>query len=48
MRAAGTEAERAWVALVGAETLEVVKGALAAFAFAPPSAAASQVRIRFS
>ena len=48
MRAAGAAAERAWVQLVGDETLDVVKGALAAFAFAPPSATASPVRIRFS
>jgi len=48
MRAAGVAAERAWVDLVGVETLEVVKGALAAFAFAPPSTGASPVRIRFS
>ena len=48
MRAAGAAAERAWVELVGEETLGVVKRALAAFALAPPSAAASPVRIRFS
>nr|BFE65868.1 hypothetical protein GCM10020063_103940 [Dactylosporangium thailandense] len=48
MRAAGAAAERAWVELVGEETLRVVRGALAAFAFAPPSSAASPVRIRFS
>src|SRR4051812_38550658 len=48
MRAAGVAAERAWVELVGEETLDVVRGALAAFAFGAPSAAASPVRIRFS
>jgi len=48
MRTAGAAAERAWVDLVGDETLDVVKRALAAFAYAPPSAAASPVRIRFS
>jgi DNA-binding MarR family transcriptional regulator len=48
MRAAGRAAERDWLDLVGAETLEVVRGALAAFALAPQPAAASAVRIRFS
>ena len=48
MRAAGKAAERAWLDLVGTETLEVVRGALAKFAFAPPPAVASAVRIRFS
>src|SRR4051812_14159847 len=48
MRAAGAAAERSWVELVGDETLSVVKGALAAFAFAPRSESASPVRIRFS
>jgi DNA-binding MarR family transcriptional regulator len=48
MRAAGAAAERSWVELVGDETLAVVKDALAAFAYAPRSASASPVRIRFS
>ncbi|MEU7865584.1 helix-turn-helix domain-containing protein [Dactylosporangium sp. NPDC049140] len=48
MRAAGAAAERSWVELVGDETLSVVKDALAAFAYAPRSASASPVRIRFS
>jgi len=48
MRAAGAAAERSWVELVGDETFAVVKGALAAFAFAPRSTTASPVRIRFS
>jgi DNA-binding MarR family transcriptional regulator len=48
MRAAGVAAERSWSELVGAETLQVVKDALAAFAFAPHSAATSPARIRFS
>jgi DNA-binding MarR family transcriptional regulator len=47
MRTAGAAAEQAWVDLVGAETLGVVRGALAAFAFAPQAAPVSPVRIRF-
>jgi DNA-binding MarR family transcriptional regulator len=48
MRAAGAAAERAWIELVGDETLSVVKTALAAFAFAPRPTSASPARIRFS
>ncbi|WP_433212644.1 MarR family winged helix-turn-helix transcriptional regulator [Dactylosporangium sp. CS-047395] len=48
MREAGAAAERSWIDLVGAETLTVVKHALAAFAFAPRTGSASPVRIRFS
>jgi DNA-binding MarR family transcriptional regulator len=48
MRAAGAAAERAWVDLVGADTLDVVRGALAAFALAPDSTSASPIHIRFA
>jgi DNA-binding MarR family transcriptional regulator len=48
MRAAGGAAEQAWVDLVGADTLGVVRGALAAFAFAPQATPASPVHIRFA
>jgi DNA-binding MarR family transcriptional regulator len=48
MRAAGAATEQSWTDLVGADTLHVVKGALAAFAFAPPSSPKSAARIRFS
>ncbi|WP_326999813.1 MarR family transcriptional regulator [Dactylosporangium sp. NBC_01737] len=48
MRAAGAAAEQAWVDLVGAETLGVVRGALAAFALAPQGTSASPVHIRFA
>lgn len=48
MRAAGAAAEQVWVDLVGAETLGVVRGALAAFAFAPQGGPVSPVHIRFA
>jgi DNA-binding MarR family transcriptional regulator len=48
MRKAGNEAERAWTALVGAETMDTVRGALAAYAQAPePATPETPVRIRF-
>ena len=48
MRTAGIAAERVWVDLVGADTVGVVREALAAFAFAPQSAPVSPVHIRFA
>ncbi|GAA1500385.1 hypothetical protein GCM10009827_006090 [Dactylosporangium maewongense] len=48
MRTAGLAAEQAWVALVGADTLAVVREALTAFAFAPETAPVSPVHIRFA
>lgn len=48
MRAAGAAAEQVWVDLVGAETLGVVRGALAAFALAPQGGPVSPVHIRFA
>jgi DNA-binding MarR family transcriptional regulator len=49
MRAAGAEAERAWADLVGVETLDTVRGALAAYAHETgPGAQATPVRIRFA
>jgi DNA-binding MarR family transcriptional regulator len=49
MRMAGNEAETAWIALVGEDTMETVRGALAAYALsAEPNLPATPVRIRFS
>lgn len=48
MRAAGAAAEQLWADLVGVETIGVVRGALAALAFAPPASTASPVHIRFA
>src|SRR5258706_10628183 len=48
MRAAGAAAEHVWAGLVGAETLAVVRGALAAFAFRTEPPSSSPVRIRFA
>jgi DNA-binding MarR family transcriptional regulator len=49
MHAAGSEAEAAWVALVGAETMATVRGALAAYAHSgEQKLSANPVRIRFS
>jgi DNA-binding MarR family transcriptional regulator len=49
MRAAGNDAERAWAELVGAEALDTVRSALAAYAHAPePAILATPVRIRFA
>ncbi|MET7420164.1 MarR family transcriptional regulator [Dactylosporangium sp. NPDC005555] len=48
MRTAGVAVEQAWVDLVGADTLGVVRTALAAFAFAPETATTSPVHIRFA
>ena len=46
---AGADAERAWADLVGAQTLQTVRAALAAFARSPePAAPATQVRLRFT
>ena len=46
---AGADAERAWTDLVGAQTLQTVRAALAAFARSPePAAPATQVRLRFT
>ena len=46
---AGADAERAWTDLVGAQTLQTVRAALAAFAHGPePAAPATQVRLRFT
>ena len=46
---AGADAERAWADLVGAQTLQTVRAALAAFARSPePAAPAAQVRLRFT
>jgi DNA-binding MarR family transcriptional regulator len=49
MRAAGNEAERVWSDLVGADALNTVRSALAAYAQTPePTAIATPVRIRFA
>ncbi|MDG6105107.1 MarR family transcriptional regulator [Dactylosporangium aurantiacum] len=48
MRAAGAAAEQHWVDLVGADTLGVVRAALAAFASAPQRDPVSPVHIRFA
>ena len=46
---AGADAERAWTDLVGAQTLQTVRAALAAFAHSPePAAPTAQVRLRFT
>ena len=46
---AGADAERAWTDLVGAQALQTVRAALAAFAHSPePAAPATPVRIRFT
>jgi DNA-binding MarR family transcriptional regulator len=46
---AGADAERAWTDLVGAQTLQTVRAALAAFAHSPePAAPSTQVRLRFT
>jgi DNA-binding MarR family transcriptional regulator len=46
---AGADAERAWTDLVGAQTLQTVRAALAAFARSPePAAPATPVRLRFT
>jgi DNA-binding MarR family transcriptional regulator len=48
MRDAGRRAEDEWIALVGAETLDVVRAALSAYADRPAEPAAATLRIRFS
>lgn len=49
MRKAGSEAEAAWIALVGADTMEIVRGALTAYAHSTePNPPSTPVRIRFS
>ena len=49
MRDAGADAERIWAELVGKETLETVRGALAAYAATPdPTPPQAPHRIRFS
>lgn len=49
LREAGSEAERAWTDLVGADTLRTVRAALSAYARSPePTPPTSAVRIRFS
>ncbi len=49
MRTAGNEAEAAWIALVGADAMETLRGALAAYAHSTePNPPAIPVRIRFS
>ena len=46
---AGADAERAWTDLVGAQTLQTVRAALAAYAHSPePAAPTTQVRLRFT
>src|SRR5215831_8937228 len=46
---AGADAERAWTDLVGAQTLQTVRAALAAFAHSPePPAPTTQVPLRFT
>lgn len=46
---AGADAERAWTDLVGAQTLQTVRAALAAFAHSPePAAPTAQVRLHFT
>ena len=49
MEDAGADAERFWAELVGKETLETVRRALAAYAATPdPTPPLSPLRIRFS
>ncbi len=48
MRTAGAAAEQRWADLVGPGTLDVVRGALAAYASAPQAATASTVHLRFA
>jgi hypothetical protein len=49
MREAGADAEQIWAELVGTETLETVRGALAAYAATPdPTPPQAPLRIRFS
>jgi DNA-binding MarR family transcriptional regulator len=46
---AGAEAERAWANLVGTQTLQTVRAALAAYAHSPePAAPTATVRLRFT
>src|SRR4029453_1789334 len=46
---AGAQAERAWADLVGTQTLQTVRAALAAYAYSPePVASTTQVRLRFT
>jgi DNA-binding MarR family transcriptional regulator len=46
---AGAQAERVWADLVGTQTLQTVRGALAAYARSPePAASTTQVRLRFT
>ena len=46
---AGAEAERAWADIVGAQTLDIVRAALAAYAHSPePATRTTQVRLRFT
>jgi DNA-binding MarR family transcriptional regulator len=46
---AGAQAERAWANLVGTQTLQTVRAALAAYAHSPePATSTTQVRLRFT
>jgi DNA-binding MarR family transcriptional regulator len=46
---AGVQAERAWADLVGTQTLQTVRAALAAYAHSPePATSTTQVRLRFT
>jgi DNA-binding MarR family transcriptional regulator len=46
---AGAQAERAWANLVGTQTLQTVRAALAAYAHSPePATPTTQVRLRFT
>ena len=46
---AGAQAERAWADIVGTQTLQTVRAALAAYAYSPePAAPTAPVRLRFT